>query len=195
MRTAVPAITKVTALALWLSVSVSGQAALATLSGDLLALLLGGQTAPVRVIVRGDIAVIHGVALRDGLPVRRVLDGMVVLEATPSEISALRTVSGVNGISRDVLVSPLMTMAAKAMAADQARAGPAGLHGIGSFPAVSGKGIGAAVIDSGVSTSHAALSGKVLASVSFVSGDTSTADLFGHGRGDQILWGDTVRGQ
>lgn len=43
MRTALPAIMKVTALAVWLSVSVSGQAVLATLSGDLLALLLGGQ--------------------------------------------------------------------------------------------------------------------------------------------------------
>ena len=43
MRTALPAIMKVSALALWLSVSVSGQAPLATLSGDLLSLLLGGQ--------------------------------------------------------------------------------------------------------------------------------------------------------
>lgn len=43
MRTALTAIMKVTALAVWLSVSVSGQAVLATLSGDLLALLLGGQ--------------------------------------------------------------------------------------------------------------------------------------------------------
>ena len=43
MRTALPAIMKVTALAVWLSVSGSGRAVLATLSGDLLALLLGGQ--------------------------------------------------------------------------------------------------------------------------------------------------------
>src|SRR4030095_1400649 len=105
MRRVPPIFVKVLALALWLSVSVSGQAPLATLSGDLLALLLGGSTQEVRVIVRGDTAVIQQVAARDGLPVLRVLDGFVVVQASPSELLALRQVAGIQSISRDNIVT------------------------------------------------------------------------------------------
>ncbi len=94
----------------------------------------------------------------------------------------MRQVPGIQSISRDNIVSPLMVVAQKVMAADQARAAqPGGLLGIGGMPAVTGKGIGVAIIDSGINTSHAALSGKVTAAVSFVSGDPSTNDGFGHG--------------
>ena len=172
---------KVLALALWLSVSVSGQAPLASLSGDLLALLLGGSTEDVRAIVRGDVAVIKDVAARDGLPVLRELDGMVVVQATPTELSLLRQVAGIKAISRDNLVTPFMVTSQKAMAADQARAAQPGLLGLGGYPAVTGKGVGVAVIDSGIAAAHAALAGKVKAAVSFVSGDASTDDAFGHG--------------
>ena len=173
---------KVTALAVWLSVSVSGQASLASLSSDLLTLLLGGSTQHVRAIIRGDVATIQSLAARDGVPVLRVLDGMVVVSARPSELSVLRQVPGIQSISRDNIVSPLMVVAQKVMAADQARAAqPGGLLGIGGMPAVTGKGIGVAIIDSGINTSHAALSGKVTAAISFVSGDSSTNDGFGHG--------------
>jgi serine protease AprX len=172
---------KVTALAVWLSVSVSGQSPLATISNDLLALLAGGSTQVVRGIIRGDTALIQSLAARDGLPVLRVLDGFVVVSATPAELSALRQVAGVLGVSRDAIVAPFMTVSTKAMAADQARAAQGGFFGIGGYPAVSGKGVGVAVIDSGIATTHTALSGKVVASVSFVAGDPSTDDKFGHG--------------
>ena len=112
----------------------------------------------------------------------RVLDGMVVVSARPPELSVLRQVPGIQSISRDNIVSPLMVVAQKVMAADQARAAqPGGLLGIGGMPAVTGKGVGVAIIDSGINTSHAALSGKVTAAVSFVSSDPSTNDGFGHG--------------
>ena len=74
-------------------------------------------------------------------------------------------------------------MSLKTMATDQARAGSGGLLGlglIGATPAVSGKGIGIAVIDSGIA-SHAALSGRVVASVNFATGETNASDGFGHG--------------
>jgi len=174
-------IVKVAALAMWLSVSLSGQAPLASLSGDLLALVLGGSSDEVRAIVRGDVAIIKDVAARDGLQVLRVLDGMVVVQAKPSELSLLRQVSGIKAISRDNLVAPFMVMSQKAIASDQARAAQPGLLGLGGYPAVTGKGVGVAVIDSGISTAHAALAGKVVAAVSFVSGDASTNDAFGHG--------------
>jgi serine protease AprX len=171
---------KVVVIGLWLSVSVSGQSVLASLSGDLVALLLGGDDAPVRAIIRGDVAVIQSLAQRDQLPVKRVLEGMVVVEATPSQLGALRLVNGVLGISRDALVAPFMTVSAKAMAADQARAATSGFLGIGAYPAVTGKGVGVAVIDSGIATSHQALAGKVTASVNFTS-DSTANDGFGHG--------------
>ena len=182
MRRPPSALVKVLALALWLSVSLQGQAPLASLSGDLLALLLGGSTTTsVRAIVRGDVTAIQAAAAQDGLPVLRVLDGMVVVEADIAELNALRQVSGIKSISRDAIVSPFMTVSAKAIAADQARAAQPGLLGIGGYPAVSGRGVGVAVVDSGIATSHVALAGKVVHSVSFVTGDPSTNDVFGHG--------------
>ncbi len=180
MRTSV-SFFKIAAILLCLSATAGGQSPLASLSSDLLGLILGGSTTPVRAIVRGDVAVIQSVAERDGLEVHRVLDGMVAVTATPSVLASLRQISGVRAISRDALVSPMMTVAAKAMAADQARAGNPGLLGIGGYPGVTGKGVGIAVIDSGIATAHAALANKVVASVSFTTGDSSTTDRFGHG--------------
>jgi serine protease AprX len=177
-----PGALKIAALFIVLSVTVSGrQPLLASLSSDLLGLLLTGQTLTVRAIVRGDVNAIQTAAARDGLIVRRVLDGMVVVDGTPSELGALRAVAGIEGISRDAIVSTFMTVAATAIAADQARAAQPGLLGIGGYPAVTGKGVGVAVIDSGISSSHAALAGKVVFAKSFLTDDPSVDDGFGHG--------------
>ena len=46
--------------------------------------VVNGDDRPVRAIVRGDVAAIQAAAARDGIPVLRVLDGIVVVEATPS---------------------------------------------------------------------------------------------------------------
>ena len=56
----------------------------------------------------------------------------------------------------------------------------AGLLGIGAVAGVTGQGVGVAVLDSGIST-HPALSKKVVANVSLVSGDPGVADVYGHG--------------
>ncbi len=169
---------------MWLSVSVPGQTqalnAVASLSSDLVALLAAGDARRVRVIVRGDVHAIQSLAVRDGLRVGRVLDGFVVLEGALADISALRSVAGVEAISRDARVLPFMSVSVKTMAADQARLATPGLLGIGSYPAVTGRGVGVAVIDSGIA-SHPALANKVVAAVNFVTGDTSTNDAYGHG--------------
>ena len=151
------------------------------LSTDLLQLVLTGDDRPVRAIVRGDVAAIQTAAQRDGIRVVRVLDGFVVVEATPSQLEAFQSVAGVASISLDNLVRPTMSLSDKVMAADQARAASGGLLGalLGS-PAVNGKGIGVAVVDSGIA-SHAALSGKVVASVNYATGESGTSDTFGHG--------------
>ena len=153
------------------------------LSTDLLNLVLSGDDQPVRAIVRGNVTTILAVAARDGLRVVRVLSGFVVLEATPTQLQALQGIAGIDAITRDALVRPLMAVSLKTMATDQARAGSGGLLNlglIGATPAISGKGIGVAVIDSGIA-SHSALSGKVLTSVNFATGETTTTDGFGHG--------------
>ncbi|HEX6215096.1 MAG TPA: S8 family peptidase, partial [Vicinamibacterales bacterium] len=153
------------------------------LSTDLLGLVLSGDDQPVRAIIRGDVNVIQTVAARDGIRVLRVLSGFVVVEATPSQLQALQGIAGIHAITRDALVRPLMSVSLKTMATDQARAGSGGLLGlglIGATPAISGKGIGVAVIDSGIAT-HSALSGKVVANVNFATGETSATDGFGHG--------------
>jgi subtilisin family serine protease len=181
MRVPPFSVLKAGVIALWLSASVNGQGAPASLSADLGALLASGATAPVRAILRGDVAALTAVAARDQLVVHRVLDGLVVVDATPAQLAALRHVAGVLGISRDAVVAPFMTTSQKAMAADQARAGSSDLLGIGGYPGVTGHGVGVAVIDSGISTGHRALTGKVVASVNFATGDTSTADGYGHG--------------
>lgn len=151
------------------------------LSTDLAQLVVSGDDQPVRAIVRGDTSAIQAAALRDGIRVLRVLDDLVVVEATPSQLNALQSVAGILSISLDNIVRPTMSISDRAMAADQARACCGGLLGaLLGTPTVNGKGIGVAVVDSGIA-SHSALSGKVVAAVNFATGETSTADEFGHG--------------
>ena len=153
------------------------------LSTDLLGLLESGNDQPVRAIIRGDVNAIQTAAARDGIRVLRVLSGYVVVEATPAQLQALQGLPGIDAISRDALVTPMMSVSLKAMATAEARAGSGGLLGlglIGATPSISGKGIGVAVIDSGIAT-HKALSGKVVANVNFATGETSATDGFGHG--------------
>ncbi len=170
------------AVALLISVSAgpTAQTPLASLSADLLGLLLRGDERPVRAIIRGEVAAIRLAVDRDQLPVLRQLDGLVVVAANVGQLSALRTVPGIEAISRDVPVAPMMTVSERAMAADLARQATSGLLGLGGVPAVSGRGVGVAIVDSGIAP-HPALAGKVVASVGFVTGDASTGDGFGHG--------------
>jgi serine protease AprX len=150
-------------------------------SVDLLQLVANGDNRPVRAIVRGDVDAIQLVAARDGIPVLRVLDGMVVVEAAPSALEALQTVAGIASISLDNIVRPSMTVSDRTMAADQARAGSGGLlAALLGTPAVNGKGVGVAIVDSGIA-SHSALSGKVVKSINFASGESATTDEYGHG--------------
>jgi serine protease AprX len=161
-------------------VSAGSQGApLASLSSDLVARLALGRSQPVRAIVRGDVDAIRASAGRDGLPVLRELGDFVVVEATPAQLNLLRSVPGIEAISRDVIVAPTMTVSERAMGADLARQAEWSLLGPG-LPSVSGRGVGVAIVDSGIAN-HPALAQKVVAAVSFVTGDPSTDDTFGHG--------------
>lgn len=153
----------------------------AQLSSDLLATLAQGPGARARVIVHGTDAEIDRLAQRHGLHVvRRLEDGAVVV-ADRDQLSRLAIeLGGEAHLSGDVVVRPSMLVSTQASAADQTWNGGSALLGLGGIPGVNGQGIVVAVVDSGVAT-HTALKDKVVANVSFVTGDASTDDAFGHG--------------
>ena len=153
---------------------------LATLSADLLALLQSSSTLAVPVIVQGARAEVEAAAARLGLPVLRRLDQFVVLLANAQGIRRLREEPGILGISGDLPVVAAMSVADRALAADQTRAGSQRVLGLQEYHGVTGRGVGVAIVDSGIAT-HPALANKVVASVSFVPGDPTTLDRFGHG--------------
>jgi serine protease AprX len=152
----------------------------AHLSDDLLRHETRRTSSRTRVIAHGSTGEIAALAARHRLEVVRWLAGGAVLRANSSEIAALAADSAVDHLSGDPMVAPSMSISNASMAADKTRAGSGGLLGIGAIPAVTGQGIVAAVVDSGIA-SHPALAKKVIANVSFVTGDPSADDAYGHG--------------
>ena len=153
----------------------------AHLSIDLLLHEARQTTAGARVIVHGTSEQISAIAGRHHLTVLRQMNGSAVLVADSAEITDLASDADVDHLSGDLPVRVTMSVSNQSTAADQVRAGVSGgLLGLGAIAGVSGQGVGVAVIDSGISP-HAALARKVVANVSFVTGDTQTADVYGHG--------------
>ena len=152
----------------------------ALLSNDLFAHQAKRTRFNARVIVHGTDAELDALAYRHKLQILRRLEGAAVLFANSDELSALPPTAASIMLSGDAEVRPSMSVSIKSTAADQTWAGSAGLLGIGAIAGVTGKGIGVAVIDSGISP-HTALANKVVANVSFVTGDPRCTDAFGHG--------------
>jgi serine protease AprX len=131
--------------------------------------------------VHGDAAALSALTTKHRVQVLRWLDGAAVVAASSDELDELSADSLYDHLSGDPMVKVGMSISNQATAADQARAGVAGgLLGIGAISGVNGQGIVVAVVDSGISP-HAALTNKVIANVSLVTGDSSVADKFGHG--------------
>ena len=152
----------------------------AHLSDDLLSHQARLTTSRTHVIVHGDAATLDALASRHHVQILRRLAGGAVVAANSAEIAELAGDASLDHLSGDPLVRTSMSVSNQATAADLTRAGAPGLLGIGAIPGVTGQGIGVAIVDSGISP-HAALANKVVANVSFVTGDPSTADAFGHG--------------
>jgi serine protease AprX len=153
----------------------------AHLSADLL-VHEGRQTTVRRpVIVHGTPDEIQAMAARHHLAVVRLLDGgSGVLAVNSAELTDLASDALVDHVSPDARVRLAMTVSNVSTGATQVRAGTKGFLGlVGAYPAVTGQGIGVAVLDSGISP-HTALK-HVVASVNFVTGETSAVDEFGHG--------------
>jgi len=152
----------------------------AHLSDDLLRLEAARSNQKVRVIAHGSREELQALALRQGVGIVRWLDGGAVFSANGHDLARLAADSLVDHLSDDPIVRPSMSVSNKSTGAAQTRAGVAGLLGIGAIPGVTGQGIGIAIVDSGIAN-HSALTNKVVANVSFVTGDSSTDDAYGHG--------------
>lgn len=169
----------IVAIILGSTLGVGGQRHRAKVSTDLLSFESKRTSARTRVIVRGSRMEIEALASRHGVGIARFLGDSAVLLANSAQITALAAERDV--LSGDVPVTPFMDVSTYATAADQVRAGYGGLLlGLGAIPGVTGAGVTVAVVDTGIAA-HPALSGKILASVSKVSGDPSTNDAHGHG--------------
>jgi serine protease AprX len=153
----------------------------AHLSDDLQSHLDRRTPARARVIVDGDQPTIDELAARHHLQVVRRMEHSAVVVANSTELARLASDAGVDHLSGDVPVRTWMSVSNKSTAADQTRAGYGGLLlGLGSIAPVTGKNIGVAIVDSGISP-HTALGSRIVYSKSFVTGDPNVNDVYGHG--------------
>jgi serine protease AprX len=144
----------------------------ARLSADLADHLRAGSPS-IEVIVHGTRQEVEALAQRYSLRIRKLLKSGAVLRVTAGELEALQQDESVDHLSADIRYRSTADVIAQSIGADQVWAGAETVKGL------SGRGIGVAVIDSGVDPKHAALAGRILASVDFTGGDG--VDRFGHG--------------
>src|SRR5688572_29747891 len=154
----------------------------APLSGDLELLVRSRSARRQRVIVQGDAEALSNLERRHRVRVVRMLDQGAVIEANAAEVERIASDAAYAHMSGDLPVRSLMSVSNRSTAADQARAGTSGLLGLlGSISGVTGKGIGIALLDSGIASSHKALYGKVSYTKDFVGDGFTKRDPFGHG--------------
>ena len=152
----------------------------AHLSLDLLRHEARRSASQERVILRGSVDEINAIVERHGLRVVKWLSDSAVVRANSRELSDLAGDTAVDTLSGDPIVFTGMSVSNTTIGADQTHDGTPGLLGIGRIAGVTGQGIGVAVIDSGI-TAHPALAKKIVANVSFATGDRDVTDGFGHG--------------
>ena len=146
----------------------------ARVSRDVADRLARGTEASTDVIVAAADGAIDQLALRYGATVKRRIRGGAVLEVTGGQLEAISEDADVAHVAGDVPVQR-MGLTAEATGADQVWKGLASVRG------ATGRGIGVAVIDSGIAV-HAALRGRVVASVDFPGGTYGPLhDEYGHG--------------
>ena len=126
------------------------------------------------VIVSASDSGIDQLIARYGVGLKKRIHGGAVLEATGGQIDAMSQDADVDHIAGDSTVFRMMAITTEATGADQVWDGLEGIRG------VNGRGIGIAIIDSGVA-SHTALRGSVVASVDFTDPKGLGRDEYGHG--------------
>ncbi|MEO8257375.1 MAG: S8 family serine peptidase [Acidobacteriota bacterium] len=144
----------------------------ARLSADLADHLAAGSQS-IDVIVHGDRAAVDALASRYNLLVARRLRSGGVLRVNAGQLDALRRDPDVDHLSGDIPLRPVMAITNAAIGADRLWTGS------GGTPALTGRGVTVAVIDSGISERHSALRRRVVATADFTGGDG--VDRYGHG--------------
>jgi serine protease AprX len=167
--------TFVLALALVLVATSADAQRRARLSSDLQAHLDSGATAAVDIIVGGTPDSISLLAARHGLAVKKTLRSGAVLTATPAALESLAADAEVDAVSADALVRSQMALTTSTTGADAAWSGL-----ISELGETSGRGVGVAIIDSGIAA-HPALAGRVVANIDFTAAEGRGADGYGHG--------------
>ncbi len=162
-----------TAFILLSSLAVEAAGHRAKLSLDLEDLLASGSPETVQVILSGTADEVRTVAARHGAKVKKELKFGGVIEVTARQLAALSADPAVPHLSGDARVQRMMAVSSQATGADQVWSGVAGL------PGYTGRGIGVAVIDSGV-FKHKSLQQQVVASYDFTGGKQA-GDDYGHG--------------
>jgi serine protease AprX len=144
----------------------------ARLSADLADHMAVGSQA-IDVIVHGDQLEVEALAKSVNVPVKRFLRrGGAVLRLNAGQLSALQADPAVEHLSSDARIHSV-DVTALSIGADQAWAGANELRRL------SGRGVGVAVIDSGIDSTHNALKGRVIVTKDFTGGNG--VDSYGHG--------------
>ena len=146
----------------------------ARLSRDLSDALTRGGAATRDVILQADATTVAAVAARHGAQVKKWLATGAVLSVSDANLDGLTTDAAVDHLSGDTFVHSMMAITDPAIGEDQVLAG---LKGIGP---ITGRGIGIALIDSGVSN-HVALKGHIAAALDFTDPAGRGVDELGHG--------------
>ncbi len=156
------------------SLASAGEGRRARLSADLERHLSSGAAAAVDVIVSGSREEIAALAARHGVEPKRWLFDGAVIRVTPGTLAAMTADEAVAHLSGDVAVRGTMAVTGEAIGADQVWRGLEGLTGY------DGRGIGIALIDSGVARLPA-IRRRIVADVDFTTGGGAGEDAFGHG--------------
>ena len=127
-----------------------------------------------RVIVQSSPERVRDIARRYGAQIRRQLSVGGVLELTSRQLDALSRDPNGALISADTLVEASMATSASAIGADQV------WGGLGHLTSVTGRGIGIAILDSGIAP-HPDLADRVLVNLDFVDPEGDGTDRYGHG--------------
>ena len=148
----------------------------ARMSKDLERVMQGVDSEATSVIITAPQSKVDALAARHGLTVQRRLAKGAVLRVPAYRLGAVAADADVDYLSSNHVVTSQMSVSNQATGADQVQAGFAalGLRGL------TGKGIGVAVIDSGVANAQE-LKGRVVASIDFTDGHGQGLDQHGHG--------------
>ncbi len=156
---------------LWLTPTPARAAKRARLGADLeQKLATGSQT--IEVIVSGGRGQVDALARKYGLTVKKYLRSGAVLGLNAGQLDALSQDEAIDHLAADASVRAT-NLTTETIGADQVWAGA------GTLPPLSGKGVGVALIDSGIDARHVALAQRVVFTKDFIGGDGS--DPFGHG--------------